>query len=124
MAAGALTDTHGNPMLAYSTSYTLDIGTVPFPTPLITQLPQGALVYSSSASSTISASDSDSFTLSLDAGQTLTIAVNPAATLRPSLELRDPLGNLIGSTIALAAGKNAVLQAIGIPTAGTYTITV
>ena len=34
IAAGALADVHGNPNLAFAGSYTLDIGTVPFPTPL------------------------------------------------------------------------------------------
>ncbi len=126
MAAGAVTDTYGNPGAAYNGSLNLDITTLPFPTPLVQAGPPGTLVYSGTYSSGAIGvvGDTDSFTISLDAGQTLTVLAIPAAGLTPTLQVRDPSNNLIGSVISSAAGNYAVLQTISVTTAGTYTITV
>jgi sugar lactone lactonase YvrE len=50
VAAGALTDAYGNPMLPFSAAYEIDIGTAPFPSPLTPQNPTGSLVYQGSVS--------------------------------------------------------------------------
>ena len=125
MAAGAVTDTFGNPMQAYSGNFTTDFGTVPFTTPLTAKLPAGSLIYSGQTSSIIGPSgDIDSFTLDLEAGQTLALIVTPAATLHPTIELRDSSNTLLASASAAGAGKPALIQLATIATAGTYTIVV
>jgi hypothetical protein len=72
IAAGAIVDAFGNPGPGYSGSFTTDVSTVLFPDPLVVA-PAGSLVYRSSYSGSIaSAVDSDSFTLEVDPGHTLT----------------------------------------------------
>jgi len=127
MAAGAVSDAFGNPMQAYAGSFTTDVGTVPFPTPMASRVPQGAVVYTSQTPSTNvigPAGDADSFTLNLDAGQTLTVIISPAASLQPSVEVRDPSNNVVGGAVAVGPGKYALVQAVPVVSAGTYTITV
>lgn len=122
IAAGTLTDAFGNPNLAYSSSYTLDIGTIPYATPLVPITPLGSLIYDPSMSGIIQpASDTDSFTINVDAGQTITVIVNPSDTLQPTVALSGPLA---GSAASAGLGKEVVLQTVGITPAGLYTVTV
>lgn len=122
--AGALTDVYGNPLVAYSGNATLDFGTVPIPGTPLAVGPVGNHVYQTTAAGSIGfIGDSDSFTLTLLAGQVLTIAVDPAAGLRPVLELRNPENVVVGAVTAAAAGSEAVLQHLAAPTTGTYTVT-
>ncbi|MGD9720098.1 MAG: S8 family peptidase, partial [Pirellulales bacterium] len=102
IAAGALKDTFGSPGAAFSTTYQVDIGTVPYPTPLAPKNPPGSLIYDPSVGGSISfAGDVDSFTLAIDAGQTITVVVTPLiGNLQPSIELHDPANTLIGSATA------------------------
>ncbi|HEX5102909.1 MAG TPA: S8 family peptidase, partial [Pirellulaceae bacterium] len=107
IAAGALADTYGNPNLAFAGSFTLDIGTVPFPTPLAPVAPLGSLIQSQVAAGIIGvAGDTDSFTIDVAAGQTITVLVTPASTLQPTVA--------IGGTSASgsAPGKKALLQTV------------
>ncbi|HZL91929.1 MAG TPA: S8 family serine peptidase [Pirellulaceae bacterium] len=124
IAAGALTDAFGNPNLAYSSSYILDIGTLEYPTPLFPIAPKGSLIYDPAASAFINpADDADSFTINVDAGQTITVLVTPDSGLRPQVTLKK---SGVPDVVALApaAGQEAVLQTAGPTTAGTYTIVV
>jgi hypothetical protein len=124
IAAGALTDSYGNPNQAFAASYTLDFGTVAYPVPLLAEAPRGALVYDPSASGLIvPAGDTDSFTLAIDAGQKITVLVTPAATLQPTVTLTPPSGPTSSATAA-AAGKKALLQTVTAAVGGTYTVTV
>src|SRR5439155_19463681 len=112
IAAGALTDSFGNPGQAFSGSYTLDFGTVAFPTPLTAKPPLGSLIYDPSASGIIGpAGDTDSFTVNVDAGQTISVLVTPGATLRPTVTLTPPSGPSVRITATAAANK-ALLQTI------------
>ncbi len=125
IAAGALADINGNPNLVFTGNYSLDIGTVPFPTPFTARLPLGSLIYERTASVTIvPTADTDVFTLSLDALQTVAIVVDPSATLRPVIELRDPSNNLVASATGTAAGFDTLLQTAPLAVGGTYTITI
>ena len=125
IAAGAITDPAGNAGTAFSASYSVDIGTVAFPVPLTPVSPAGSLVYGGSTSGYITpAGDTDSFTVSLDAGQTLTAYVTPALALQAILTVTDPGGNTIGSATAAATGKQVFIQSVPVTTAGTYTLTV
>jgi subtilisin family serine protease len=122
IAAGTLTDEFGNPNLAYSSSYTLDIGTIPYATPLVPITPLGSLIYDPLMSGIIQpATDTDSFTINVDAGQTITVIVNPSDTLQPTVALSGPLA---GGATSPGLGKEIVLQTVGITPAGLYTVTV
>ena len=125
LAADAVTDIWGNPGTAYSGSFTTDIATAAFPTPLTSVAPSGSLIYDGSLDAVINpGSDTDSLTINLDAGQTLTVVAVPATTLQPTLTVTDPGGVGVGSVTASTAGKQAVMQTIPMTAAGTYTITV
>ncbi len=122
--AGAVTDVFGNPNLAFSGTYQVDIDTAPFPTPLDAKDPAGSLIYDPAAAGVINfAGDTDNFTLAVDSDQTLTVLVEPTSAVAPILELRNPSGALIGSTSG-ASGEVALLQTVAASSAGTYTISV
>ncbi|MEX0677895.1 MAG: sialidase family protein [Pirellulales bacterium] len=125
IAAGAITDVFGNPGAAFSATYQVDIGAVPYPTPLAAKKPAGSLIYDPTAAGTINfAGDVDSFILAVDPGQTITVLVTPQSSdLQPSVELRDPFNSLLGSDSAGAAGELALLQTLATTAGGNYTIT-
>jgi hypothetical protein len=96
----------------------------PFPIPLTAVAPLGSLVYDGSVSASIDpAGDSESYTIALDPGQTLSLAVKPAAGLQPAVRLYNSASQLLGSAQAAVAGQEAVLQTVAISSADTYTIT-
>ena len=97
--------------------------TAPFPA-LTGVKPFGSLIYEGSVDGTVPASATQSFTLSVDASQTITVDVLPAVSLQATIELRDPSNNLIGSATAGAVGQEALLQTVPASSAGTYTITI
>ncbi len=123
--AGAITDTFGNAGAPFTGSYIVDIGTVPYPTPLLAKNPQGSLIYDPSIAGVIGiAGDTDSFTLAIDPAQTVTAIVTGSGGLRPSVELRNPASTVIGSATAAAVNQPALLQTAATPAGGTYTFTV
>jgi len=109
----------------FVTGFTLDIAAVAYPNPSA-ELPLGSLVYDPSATGIITpAGDTDSFTLSVDPGQTITVLVTPiSATLQPTIGLLDPANALTGSTTAAGLNQKALLQTIPTTSGGTYTIVV
>jgi hypothetical protein len=124
IAAGALTDSYGNPNVVFSGSYILDFGTVAYPTPLQAVAPFGSLIYDPGASGVINpAGDTDSYTIHVGAGQTITALVTPDANLKPSVLITPPSGSP-GSATASAAGKKALLETFATATTGDYTVTV
>ena len=83
------------------------------------------MIYNGTAAGTIGlATDSDSFTIDLDAGQTLTALLHPAAGLQPTVSITGPGGVTAGPVAAVAVGQDALLQTMVISTAGTYTVTI
>jgi len=123
--AGAITDVFGNPGLAFTGGYLVDIAIVPYPTPLLAKSPQGSLIYDRSIAGIIApAGDTESFTLAVDPAQTLTAIVTGSGGLQPSVELRDPNSAVIGSATAAAANQPALIQTAPAATGGTYTFTV
>ncbi len=88
LARGALTDVYGNPSLPYSASVTLDYGTVPFPFRRPRPQPAGRSDLQTSIKGMIlPAGDTDSFTILVDTGQTITVIVEPDDSLRPAVTL-------------------------------------
>src|SRR5262249_44712527 len=108
IAGSAITDAFGNPGTNFSASYVVDLGTVPYPLPVSPKAPAGSLVYDPGVSGTIGfVGDVDSFTIDLDAGQTLTALVTPTVgTLQPTFEVRNPANAVVGSATAAAAGQS------------------
>src|SRR5262249_9336755 len=103
-----------------------DVGPDVSPAPLAPNVPLGCLDYHPSLTRVIAfAGDTDSFTLAVDPGQTITVLVTPTtAALQPTVELRDPSSTVVGSATASAAGQKALIQSVAATTGGTYTITV
>ncbi len=129
LAAGKVTDVYGNPNPApFSGSYTLDIGTVAYPVPLQALAPLGSLVYDPSTSGLISpAGDTDTFTLAVNPGQTITVLVAPTSPgLQPAVALFDPSGTSLGTATAALAGQDALLQTVAASStvAGSYQVVV
>jgi hypothetical protein len=129
IAAGAVTDQFGNPGNAFTATYATDLGTVAFPVPLAAQLPNGSLIYGRSTTGFIgSTTETDTFTISIDPNQTISVLVTPTtSTFRPSVQLLDPSGLTMASATAAAAGQAALIQTAttkGINTTGTYRIVV
>ena len=127
--AGSITDTFGNPNTAFSASESVDLVTAPLPTPLTGKDPAGSLIYDPSLAGFISfAGDTDTYTLNVDPGQTITVKVTPTApipgssTLQPSIQIIDPSGVTVGSSTAAAANQNALLQTVSATLGGTYQI--
>ena len=108
--------------------FSVDAPTRQLPVPLTAIEPLGSLIYQTPyASSGVIApgSDTDDFTIELDANQTVTLLVGASAGLQPTVSLFDPSDNQVGSTAtAPAPGSEAVFQATLIPGAGTYRISV
>ena len=98
MRTGAVQDSNGNPVLPFSTEIDLDFGgpaDVSTPLTSISPLqpvgPLGGLVYESSVSARISPNrDKDVFTIDLDPGQTISVVVDPAGSLKPVVTLVEP----------------------------------
>ena len=111
---------------SFVTTVNLDLATEPFGTPLSSETPSGSLIYDATITRRITyVGDTDSFTINLDAGQTLSAVVHPTATgLMPSISISDPNNVLLGSNTAAAAGREAILQTLMATSAGTYTVTV
>ena len=129
IAAGAVTDVYGNPGAAFSATYYVDAGTMAFPVPLTSVSPAGSQAYTNSTSvGYINADNSpDTFTLSVDPNQTITVLVTPtSSTLQPSVQLLDPANTVIGTATAAAANQDAVLETVATdsPSTGTYKIVV
>ena len=126
IAAGSIADAFGNSNNAFSATYQVDFGTVPYPVPLAAKSPLGSLIYDPTVSGVINfAGDVDSFTLAIDPNQTISVLVTSNSPgLRPSLALRDPANVTIGTATAAANGQNALLQTVATTSGGVYTFAV
>ena len=92
-------------------TYIVQINSQPYPTPLQGQLPAGSLIYDPSVTGGINfAGDTDTYTLPLAAGQTLSLLLMTDPTLIGTITVLDPSGNTLGSATAASAGANVVLQ--------------
>ncbi len=120
IAAGAFSrQCDGVPLSAFSATFTY----VVLPTPLASVNPAGSLIYQSTAGASIDLpDDSESFSLSVASGQSLTVLVTPAAGLRPGVSLSGL--NVSSSASSSAPGTPVILQTVPITAAGTYTFTV
>ncbi|WP_145266344.1 S8 family serine peptidase [Tautonia plasticadhaerens] len=113
---GRLTDDAGNPNVLFTGSYELDFGVVPFPADLSPSLPLGSLAHDATVSGLLgTAGDADTFTLSLDPGQTIAVVADPDGPVRLEIALLDGSGNPIASATTAAPGETAVIGATPLP---------
>ena len=112
----------GTPGGNFVVDFVTDFGIAPYPTPLTPVAPSGSLIYDPSISGVIGAGDSDSFTLQLDDGQTLSVVVTADAALQAEVLLFGPGDTPIGSAAAAVAGQEVVLQTVPTSGNGTYRV--
>ena len=113
--AGAITDAFGDPGPAFSTSYVVDFGTLPYPVPLTPKAPLGSLIYDPVKAGVIETPvDVENYTISADPGQTITVLVTPGGTLQPTITLSGK-GGKEASASAPSPGSRAFLQTYRVP---------
>jgi subtilisin family serine protease len=96
--------------------------TVEAPAP-VAIAPLGSLIYEQSFPNSIDAvADTDRFGIEIDPGQTLTVLINGAAGLTPTVEVTDPDGVVVANVTA--TGSDALAQVIAAGDGGEFTITV
>jgi streptogramin lyase len=95
------------------------------PVPVLSEIgAAGALVFSGSTSQTIVSGSTISFSVLVNAGQTLAAIVTPDTNLQATLTIMDPKGKVLGSATGSAPGALTALQAISIGKSGTYQVSV
>jgi methionine-rich copper-binding protein CopC len=125
LPAGAMKDTLGVPNALFTGTYIIQVNTQPYPTPLQGKDPAGSLIYDPSVTGAINfASDTDTYTLPLAAGQTLTLGLAVDPTLIGTLTLKDPNGNVVGTATGAVVGQTVVLETAPVTTAGSYSLIV
>jgi len=124
--SGTFPSGDGNPGGDFVMGFNLDLASEAYPTPLAPVLPLGSQIYDPTLVRTVAfPGDSDSFTLNVDAGQTISVLVTPSTpTLQPTVSLLDPAHVVLGSATSLGSGQKALLQTISATAGGTYTVTV
>ncbi len=109
---------------AFAASYNVDVDTGSITTPLVATSAGGILSYTGLTTGTVNTtSDTDAFTLSLDADQSVSVQLLPSAGLRATLTLTGP-GGVNQTASSSANGAAASLTSVATPTAGLYTFTV
>ena len=99
----------------------------PFPHLSQARRPLGSLIYTSTTASDITtATDTDTFTLSLDAGQTISLVAAPAtgSLLQPVVTLISPSSVALATQTAAAAGQSAIIETTPVTAPGAYSIVV
>ncbi len=118
-------DNDGLPGGDYVVQFSVDTSEPRALTSLQPVAPLGSQVYSTTATAVIgNATDSDHFELELDAGQIMSLAIQPDTALRARVELFAPDGGLLGFADAVSVGEGVVLQTIPVVVGGTYTVAV
>jgi subtilisin family serine protease len=117
---GLLEDLAGNDLSPgnYVLHFYTDVVTTNLPAPFVAQEPRGCLIYTGTATGYVGPTgDTDSFTMNLDADQTLGFTVTAGDSLLPTLALSGP-----GGVITNLAG--AMIPSVPVTTAGVYTVTI
>lgn len=124
LPAGAVSSAGSAPNVQFISTIAMDVNTTAFPTPLAAAAPRGSLIFSGSTTGAVNtSSDTDSYTITLDAGQVLSVSASPSSSLRVGVALTGPGGvNLAAS--GAAAGQSAIIQSASIAQGGVYTLAV
>jgi subtilisin-like proprotein convertase family protein len=121
----AINDTSGTAVDPFSATLYVDANRTVKVESLEAVHPLGSLVYEQSAAGAInSAGDIDQFQITLDPGQTVSVAVAPKDGLQLQVQLEGPADVLV-SDAASVVGESVLLQSISTASATeTYTITI
>ena len=122
---GALPSGNGVEGGDFAFPVSVDAGTRQILVPLFAINPLGSLIYTSpsAAFGFISpGSDTDDWTIDLDANQTISLRVLGLAGLTPTVELIGPNGTVFGSATGTGPNVPLLLQTVAASEAGTYTI--
>jgi autotransporter-associated beta strand protein len=121
LPVGAVTDTAGDPnQTAFSANFTLHAVMVPLP-PLTAAGPAGSLIDDSQLTGALGAvGQTDSYTLSLNAGETISVVATASGGLEPAIGVQGP-GAFNASASSTAPNLAAVLEPVTITTSGSYT---
>ena len=91
----------------------------------VAQAPLGSLVYSAPIIGNLSLPGlTDTFTVALDAGETVSLAVSPSSSLQPTVAVCDPSGNTLGSATATVSGGSAVVETVMATSSGNYSLNI
>jgi hypothetical protein len=125
IAAGALTDQYGAACAAFAVTFATHSVSNPLPT-ATSIAPLGSWLYQTTGTGVVgTTTDTELFTVSLNAGENLSIVVHPTSSgLTPSVSLLSPSSSVLASASAGGAGQDAVIQTVPITVAGSYTIQV
>ncbi|WP_182867972.1 carboxypeptidase regulatory-like domain-containing protein [Rhodopirellula sp. JC639] len=117
MAAGAITSISGTPLTGFDASFDAEMIA-----PLERKTPLGSLIHDPPVEGHFSnPADVDTFQLNLDAGQLLSVVLQPLdPSIRAGITLFAPDGSSLGTVSASAAGRRALMQTIPLPDAGSY----
>jgi hypothetical protein len=119
VSISGLVNIHGTTLTPDNFTFT----TGAFPTPLQGKDPAGSLIYDPSVSGAIAvAGGTDTYTLPLAAGQTLTLVMTTGAGLTGTVALKDPGGNVIGTATGSVPGATVVLQTAPVAIPGFYSL--
>ena len=126
IAAGMIQDAGGYGNVAFTGAVFLD-NTPTFSGDFIPVSPRGSLIYRTNG--TIDgliapASDTDSFSFALDAGQTLSVSLGVEAGLHGRVRLFDSGGNVVAESASDAPGETVILNTAPITASGSYTLVV
>ncbi len=125
--ASGFENTVGIPLASnYVANFSVALGTASFTGTFTPVDPLGSLIYTGTEDPVlVTPTDIDYLTVSLNAGETLTLLGVPTT---PSLQLwltvLDPSSNVVAYTEASAPGQDAVIETAPVTTTGTYTIVV
>ena len=110
----------------YVANFSVALGTAAFTTPFTPVKPLGDLIYTSTDDPVlVTPTDVDFLTVSLNAGETLTLVGSPTTpSLQLFLTVLDPDSNVVANASAPAPGADAVIETAPVATTGTYTIAV
>lgn len=121
-------DFDGNEGGAYVLSFKAEPVVDSVPLPVVSQLPDGSMAFNvPTIDSQIDfADDTDSFTIDMDAGQTLSAVLTSAPWLQARMTLSGPDGGSVSpvTVTAAAQGNSLLIQTFAITEAGTYTFAV
>lgn len=117
----------GTPGDAFVLDFIVDRATAEFPVPLAAAAPLGSLIYQGQLEGAFhAAGDADAYTISIEAGQTMTAVLDPiAAGFRGRIELLAPDGStVLASQTAAADGQTLILQTADLAETGNYALRV
>ena len=116
---------NGLPGGDFFVDFSVDTISGQFPASLQKQPPAGSLVYTGTTGGAINTpDDTDSYTLSLAAGESITAIVQPLSGWQPRITILGPTGATIGRALSSEDGTDVILESVFAPVSGTYTLMV